>query len=129
MTELPEGAERRPIPPGEVLRVYRIVRVSEPSDPALIGDLHANAERGRKPRGPEIRYPELHRGVSAFERRADAERRARQFRRLGGWIATLELDARTGAELARWGGVSHLTLWAPPEMLLAAVVDVTPVRQ
>jgi hypothetical protein len=44
-------------------------------------------------------------------------------------VTELLLDTQVDVTVARWGGSSHLTLWASPDVLLAAVVDVAPVRQ
>lgn len=104
--------------PGTALTVpiYRVVG----SDPAMEGDFLSYAFMGNS-------YPSEHffraSGVSCHLTTRDAARAQRRFR-LGPFVA--ELDVRTDDKLmwAKTGGPGHVTVWAPPAVLLGYVTRI-----
>lgn len=103
--------------PGTALKgsVYRAVE----NDPPVEDDFRSYAFAGRAyPAKDFFRAT----GVSMFTTRKGVER-ARRHWRLGDHIA--ELDMRED-ELVLWaktGGYDHITVWAPPSVLLTYVVN------
>lgn len=88
-------------------------------NPAQVGDFLSFAEMGAS-----FEWWDLHRavGVSHWE---DAETAAAVARGQGkDWLAVVDLSRADGrTPWAYVGRRSHITVWAPPPVLLAAVVD------
>jgi hypothetical protein len=71
----------------------------------------------------------LHSGVSVYELREDARSVAQTLPKIGGWLAELDLRADDLVTFARCGHGSQLTVWAPPQVLLDAVISLSSVRE
>jgi hypothetical protein len=93
---------------------YRIVRACPPT----VDDFMSYEALGRR-----YNRRDFFRGVgvSMYARQNAAVGAARRFR-LGHWIATIDLasDGIVWSPTSRFG---HLTVWAPPEVLLERVVQ------
>jgi hypothetical protein len=63
-------------------------------------------------------------GISVYTQRAQAERTAHAWPRLGGYIAQLALVPGRGFNFARTGHAGHMTVWADPVKLLEVVTDI-----
>jgi hypothetical protein len=122
----PEAA-RRKLAEGEELRVFRIVRVADPDDPAFADSFRSHAELDLPPRGPEIRHQVIYEGISVYETQEAAARTADAYPRIGRYVAELRLTSEMGVLCLRWGPTGHLTLWADALTLRRAVVDTIPV--
>ena len=114
-------APRRPSSSIEVIPAqggeafYRLLRSEQPQ----VRDFYSARELGRRmPR----RTPWLIAvGVSMFD---SAERALAVARRRPAIVAQVVLPASRGISFAKTAGAGHYTIWAAPEDLLAAVVDV-----
>lgn len=135
----PSTVHRQELAEGERLEVYRLVHVSDPSNPALLEDVTSNAAKGRLPRGREIRQPAIHEGLSVFKsahgarnrRRQVAERLERLGRneplRIGDYVARLELEGPDVGYEDRDEPNGHMTIWGSPSRLAGAVAEIFPV--
>jgi hypothetical protein len=104
---------------------YRIVR----SNPPALRDFSSNAALGKSPTGQTDTSP-LADGISVTATLAQARRRARRYPEIGAFVAVLEIadDADVRAERTL-SSAGHHTLWASPELLLAAVTQVFPLEK
>jgi len=94
--------------------LYRIVERCPPT----LGDFRSYEALGR-PYDRRAFFKGV--GVSMHTTRERSEKVARRYRR-GRRVATVDLRGASVA-WARTGGRDHLTVWAPPELLLRAVVQ------
>ena len=85
----------------------------------------SNRDRGKQPRGIELRNPELWSGVSVF----DSEERVRDVATRHGWqgfIARLDIPDGAPVRIERTTlSEGHHTLWAPADLVLDYIVSVT----
>jgi hypothetical protein len=112
---------------GMMLRVYRIVRAGVADDPVMLDSFRSHFALGAEPRRVERRSAVLHMGISVYTDVQVARGTAKRFPRLGNFIAHVDLDASMGSDYAHTGHPLHLTLWADPIKLRAAVIDIEPV--
>lgn len=112
--------------PGRGLIVYRVVRSNDKDSDAFVDSFKSNAALGKPPRpnSPEQEYVLVHRAISVFERRYQAEAMARQFPALGDFVATLRLPGGVGFCTARWGSEGHMSLWGESLTLAQCAVDI-----
>lgn len=119
------------IPLTSTLVAFRIVRVADPADPALVESMRSHFDLGRPPRKTENEFVVLHMGISCWRTEAGARGLATAYPKIGAHIARLELGGGRGfnfnASATDATGGQHLTIWGDPIMLAAQVVDVVPV--
>jgi hypothetical protein len=105
---------------------YRILAGEAPT----ADDFRSNRARGLPPRGPELADPGLWTGLSLFDRREEAERRARRYR-LGTHLAVLDLAegwVDDPTRLRKTLGPHHFTAWGTFSEFEARIREVVPVR-
>lgn len=104
---------------------YRIVRSNPPTE----RDFWSHKQLGIPLLDPS--NERLWEGVSAFDSLAQARKKARRFPDKGDFIAVLRITPDSGIAFAQTGRKreGHHTLWADPQPLLAAVVDIVPVAE
>lgn len=103
-------------------RFYRVVSSETPTE----ADFHSTERQGRKLRPPVT--PELlrsFRSVSAWDTLEGAERAARDYPKLGTYVAILELLPHIAR--IRFGAPGHWDIEAEPSELLRAVRHVVPI--
>jgi len=127
-TRLPQGSQLREVT-GTPLEAFRVVLTDEQDDRTFLESFESNAVLGEQPRGFEITHPLLHIGISTYQTRDAAEEKARQFPKLGRFVARLVLPSDAGITYARWGGRGHMTIWAEASRLVCCVAEVTPVSE
>jgi hypothetical protein len=100
---------------------FKIVHSESPT----LSDFLSNVARGRSfPSDPE--QVRLWDGISVYDSRAQARRRARKAPFLGGFIAELRVPEETSIRYERTTrSRGHYTLWGDPATLLACVIRVT----
>ena len=86
--------------------------------------LRSHYELGRPPRGPENRAAVVHMALSMFERPAVAVDLAARVPKLGGHVATVDLQPGVGICVAKTGGPAHWSVWGRPGALAACVAGV-----
>jgi hypothetical protein len=69
----------------------------------------------------------FHTGISTMDTEAGARALARRYRDQGRYIAAIDSSRSGSIQYRRTGWVGHVTLWAPPDDILAAVVGVVAV--
>jgi hypothetical protein len=108
---------------GEGQTVFRVLRVLQPT----AGDWRSNYELGAKPRNTELLSALDHMSLSmwAFERLA-AEISERFGRRLGEFVAAVELRPEEGVWFAETGPEGHVAVWGRREALQRCCVAVHP---
>lgn len=103
-------------------RLYRVVSSATPTE----ADFRSPERQGRRLRPPVT--PELlrsFRSVSAWDTLEGAEAAARDYPKLGRYIAILELPPQIAP--VRFGAPGHWDIDAEPTELLRAVVAVVPI--
>jgi len=103
-------------------RFYRVVSSANPTE----ADFRSPERQGRSLRPPIT--PELRRSfrsVSGWDTREGAQAAARDYPKLGRYIAILELPPRIAP--VRFGAPGHWDIEAEPTELLGAVVAVVPI--
>jgi hypothetical protein len=108
----------------EPMRLFRIV--PEPESPEFEDAFRSHYELGRPPRGPENRAAAVHMAISMFDRADVAASLAERVPKLGGHVATMDLQPGLGLCVAKTGGPAHWSAWGRPPQLLACVTDVEP---
>jgi hypothetical protein len=106
----------------EPRRLYRVARAR--NDEGFLDAFRSNYERGMPPRGPENRAAAVHMALSMFESIEVAAQLAGRVPKLGGHIATLDLQPDLGLCVAKTGGPSHWSVWGRPLQLERCVTDV-----
>lgn len=103
-------------------RYYRIVR----QNPPRLEDFHSHQARGIRPRRPLTEDErEQWGGVSAFRTLEAARKIQALMPHLGSQIAALDLAEGHGVRIKRTGRTAdHVTIWASPSQLIAAVISV-----
>jgi len=89
--------------------VYRIVADVQPT----ADDFRSNRDKGFPPRGAEIDDPALWSGWSVFDRRDEAESRARRYG-LGAYLAVMRIPDAWTSDPSRFRktlGPHHYTVW------------------
>ncbi|MDQ3768039.1 MAG: hypothetical protein M3370_00955 [Actinomycetota bacterium] len=112
---------------GVTMRVYRIVRTEIVDDPMMLNSFRSHFALGEEPRRVERQSALMHMGISVYTDPSVARGTAERFPKLGDYIAEVNIDATMGVDYARTGHPLHLTLWADPVKLCAAVADIEPV--
>lgn len=101
-----------------------------PRDDAAFEDgLRSHYELGRSPRGPENRAAAVHMALSMFDELRVAHDLAMRVPKLGGHIATIDLQPGLGICVAKTGGPRHgrprhWSVWGRPPQLAAWVTEV-----
>jgi hypothetical protein len=113
-------------PDGEI-RIFRIVRSDHLDDPVFLNSLRSHYELEERPRRSERSWTVIHMGISAYLRTEPARATAERFPNIGDFIAEIVLTAGHGFNFAQTGHPLHLTIWADPVKLQAAVVDIRPI--
>jgi len=109
---------------------YRIARTNPPTH----RDFLSNQARQREPRpGSPDELRQVWDGLSVHETEAQSRRQAREFPRLGSYIAEMRIPDQPAGPI-RWQRTfsrnpGHYTLWGDPDELLAFVVSIVPVRE
>ena len=104
------------------------------TNPPVRRDFLSNYERQGEPRpGLPDEHRQLWDGIWVHETEAQSRRQAREYPRLGAYIAELRIPDQTAMPI-RWRRTiprnpGHYTLWCDPEELLAFVVNVVPVEE
>lgn len=108
---------------GDGRTVFRTVRVRQPTEATW----RSNYELGTKPRHTEIISALEHMSLSmwAFEGLA-ADISERFGRRLGDFVAAIELWPEEGIWFAETGPENHVAVWGRPEALQRCVLAVNP---
>jgi hypothetical protein len=113
---------RNPQPRGRpvVGGFYRVTRARR----ATRADFTSNRARGLRPRGPELRDPELHDGLSLYRDPRDAHATAQDFPRLGRYVQQVDVPLPSGITGRQTPGryPSHWTLWGEPDEFLRYLV-------
>lgn len=103
---------------------YRVVR----SNPPTTRDLASRAWLGFAiPAGADAETLRFHTGISTMDTEAGARTLARRYRDQGAFIAAIDSARSASIQYRRTGWVGHVTVWAPPDDILAAVVSVVDV--
>lgn len=103
----------------------RLYRVCAPRDDEAFEDaLRSHYELGRPPRGPENRAAAIHMALSMFDTARGAHDLAVRVPKLGGRVATIDLQPDLGICVAKTGGPAHWSVWGRPAQLAACVTDV-----
>ena len=106
--------------------VHRIVL----QNPPALEDLVSPAGMGEHPPTGDPRVARLWEGISVFRTMQQARNRALRSTHLGSYIAVLDLVESGPIQCERTGLTrGHYTVWGDPVALLAAVVNVVPVRE
>lgn len=112
----------------EPVRFLRIV--AEPASQAFEDAFRSHYELGRPPRGPEIRAAAIHVAISMFDTTDVARALAARVPKLGGHIATVDLEPEFGICVAtKTGGPAHWSVWGQPGRLVSFVIDVEQVAR
>ena len=106
----------------EPMRLYRIVPERESS--GFEDAFRSHYELDRPPRGPENRAAVIHMAVSMFDEFGVAEAMAQRIPKLGGRIATMDLEPDAGICVAKTGSPAHWSVWGRPPQLVACVAEV-----
>ena len=103
--------------------LFRIVK----SDPPSAEDFTSPMMLGVLPQRREREHPGEWAGLSMFDSIERARAMAQHYPRLGGWIATVNLDIR---RVVVWKtfGAHHYTVWGAPAAGLEGVIAVEPVE-
>ena len=104
----------------EPVDLFRIVKGSTRSAPAVLDSLRSNYERDAPPRGLERELVLIHLGLSMFESEELAEASATNFPK---FITSVRLEPDRGFMLARTESEieGHFSVWGDPESLLDSV--------
>jgi hypothetical protein len=115
---------------GEEIEAYRIVKVREPSDPALSNSFKSHYESGLRPQPLEGRHAAIHMAVSLWRGRDQAAAIARRFPAIGKHLALVRLGPEAGFDYLEpeQDRPGHLTVWGDKLLLAQSVVDIVPVE-
>lgn len=102
--------------------LYRIVKGNQPS----LDDFASAMMLGRPPRLIERREPAAWTGLSMFDSAARAGEKAREFPKIGAYIATVVLRDTRRVVWHKTLGPGHYTVWGRPEEFMPAVTSVEP---
>jgi len=103
----------------------RLYRVCGPREGAGFEDaMRSHYELGRPPRGPENRAAAVHMALSMFGTPRVAHDLATRVPKLGGHIATIDLQLGLGICVAKTGGPAHWSVWGRPPELAVCVTEV-----
>jgi hypothetical protein len=103
---------------------FRIVK----TDPPTLSDFIPAAAPAYVLRNASAETRRLLTGLSFYRTLAQARRKARQFPRLGAYLAELHVPAYASANVERTtSSAGHYTIWASATDLLACVVRVVPI--
>jgi len=69
----------------------------------------------------------MHMGISTYLDESIARATAQRWRKLGGWVAQLEMQHGNGFNYAHTGHHGHLTIWGDPVKLSRTAVGISPV--
>jgi hypothetical protein len=106
----------------EPMRLFRIVPAA--GSKTLEDAFRSHYELHRPPRGPENRAAAIHMAISMFDHVDVVAAMAARVPKLGGHIATVELQPGLGICVAKTGGPAHGSVWGHPPQLVACVTDV-----
>jgi len=106
----------------EPKRLYRVCATQ--ADERFIDSFRSHYELRRPPRGPEDRVAVIHMAFSMFDTAAIARQLATRVPKLGGHVATVDLQPGVGVCVAKTGGPAHWSVWGRPPQLAACVADV-----
>jgi len=108
---------------GDGRTVYRVLRVLRPTE----DDWRSNYELGAKPRNTEVISALDHMSLSMWVREGQAVAISEQFnRRLGEFVAAVELRREEGVWFAETGPEGHVAVWGRREALHRCTVEVHP---
>lgn len=114
----PSRSQTVPIRP---LELYRIVR----TDPPTLLYMTSKAALGLIDPAADDETRRLESGLSMYRTLAQARRKARAFRFLGSFIATVDLTGVESVVIERTTSSSgHFTVWGEPTVILRCVVAV-----
>jgi hypothetical protein len=114
-------------------RDFHVVVLDEPRrlyrgilDPSQLEDaFKSNYELGRSPHPADLRATVLHMALSFFEDPDVLRRLARRYpRRIGTYVATVDLEPGQGVCVADTAGPGHWSVWGRPAQLAAFTADV-----
>jgi hypothetical protein len=102
--------------------VYRVVR----ADPPTVADFRSHEARGRPvPPGAPEESRRLWSGISVYDTEERARQTARDYPRLGAYIAELDIpEGGTVRAQRTTKSLGHYTLWGDAVAMLACVVAV-----
>jgi hypothetical protein len=104
--------------------LYRIVR----TDPPTLLDVTSKAALGLVDPDADDETKRLESGLSMYRTLAQARRKARSFRFLGSFIATMDFTGVDSVVIERTTSSSgHYTVWGEAALILRCVVAVEPV--
>jgi hypothetical protein len=106
----------------EPQRLYRVSRARD--DEQFVDAFRSHYEQRLPPRGPENRAAAIHMALSMFESADVAAQLARRVPKLGGHVATVDLEPDLGLCVAKTGGPAHWSVWGRPLQLASCVTDV-----
>jgi hypothetical protein len=131
MVEVPQKTE---LGADAVLFVFRLVTTDQLDVAALEPSFYSNQRKGKRPKGREVRCPEIWGSLSVYKSLQGARdlyrviaKRQRGAVRIGEHVAELRLEGGVGfvyEEQNRADG--HVSLWGEPLDLAARVVDIHP---
>lgn len=114
----------------DCIEAFRVVRVGARGDPRLSESFESHYETGMAPRYEETQHAAIHMAVSLWREPEPAIAIAREYPKVGGHLARVQLRAGNGFNyldpLAE-RSPKHLTVWGAPERLAQAVVDIVPI--
>jgi hypothetical protein len=104
---------------------HRLYRICGPRDDEAFEDaLRSHYELSRPPRGPENRAAAVHMSLSMFDTPRVAHDLAVRVPKLGGHVATIDLQPGLGICVSKTGGPAHWSVWGRPPQLAACVTEV-----
>jgi hypothetical protein len=106
-------------------RLYRVSRAA--GDQRFTEAFRSHYEHGLPPRGPENRAAVIHMALSMFDSLDVAAQLAVRVAKLGGHVATIDLEPGLGLCVAKTGGAAHWSVWGRPLQLAGCVTDVVKV--
>lgn len=106
-------------------RPYRVTRPR--GHERFLDAFHSHYEQRLPPRGPEDRAAVIHMALSMFDSAEIAAQLARRVPKLGGHVATVDLQPDLGFCVAKTGGPAHRSVWGRPSQLESCVSDVVEV--
>jgi glutathione synthase/RimK-type ligase-like ATP-grasp enzyme len=106
---------------GDGRTVYRLLHRLNPSE----DDWRSNYERGAKPRSSEVFSALEHMALSMWADERTAMDVSTHFaRKLGDFVAAVDLDGNEGIWFAETGSEGHMSVWGRPDALQRSLIVV-----
>lgn len=106
-------------------RFFRIAK----NDPATIDDFRSGASLGKPLHSTDPEAVRTHDGVSMWDERRLARKKARLSPALGRYIVDVTIPDDTSIRFERTFGFGHYTVWGEPNVLATLVTSISPVNE